>query len=172
MLMVVGEYVLVQIQVDIEDVDLVMEKCELCDNLYSELEELVVIYCYRGLEFVLVWQVVEQFIVYDVLGVYVCDELGIIDILCVCLLQVVLVLVGVFICGVVLLVLIVLFVLVDRVVLMIMVSILFGLCLIGVVVVRVGGVLLVCGVIWVMFWGVLVMVVVVGVGCLFGVYVL
>lgn len=171
MSMAAGEYVSVQTQADTEDADLAMEKRELRENPYSELEELAAIYRHRGLEPALARQVAEQLTAHDALGAHARDELGITDTLRARPLQAALASAGAFTCGAALPVLTALLAPVDRVALMTTASTLLGLCLTGAVAARAGGAPPVRGAIRVMFWGALAMAAAAGVGRLFGAHV-
>lgn len=79
MSMAAGEYVSVQSQADVEQVNLRMEKRNLHDNPDWELDELSEIYEQRGLPPELARSVAERLTAHDALAAHARDELGITD---------------------------------------------------------------------------------------------
>ncbi len=80
MSMAAGEYVSVSSQSDTEKADLARERAELRDQPEFEREELARIYMERGLEEGLAFQVADQLMAKDALGVHAREELGISEI--------------------------------------------------------------------------------------------
>jgi len=157
MSMAAGEYVSVQSQADTEHADLAVEKRELHEDPYSELEELAAIYRHRGLTPDLAHQVAVQLTAHDALAAHARDELGITEELRARPLQAAMASAGAFICGAALPVLTALLAPHVYVAQVTTATTLVGLGLTGAMAARAGGAPPLRGAVRVMFWGALAM---------------
>ena len=168
MSMAAGEYVSVSSQSDTEKADLSRERAELRDQPEFEREELARIYMERGLEEGLAFQVADQLMAKDALGVHAREELGISEITTARPIQAAFTSAATFAVGAALPLLMVLLMPAQLLSAGVSAASLVFLALLGGVSAKVGGANVTKAAVRVTFWGALAMALTAGIGAMFG----
>ncbi|EAP90970.1 similar to nodulin 21 [Oceanicaulis sp. HTCC2633] len=168
MSMAAGEYVSVSSQSDTEKADLSRERAELRDQPEFEREELARIYMERGLEEGLAFQVADQLMAKDALGVHAREELGISEINTARPIQAAFTSAATFAVGAALPLLMVLLMPAQLLSAGVSAASLVFLALLGGVGAKVGGANVTKAAVRVTFWGALAMALTAGIGAMFG----
>ena len=168
MSMAAGEYVSVSSQSDTEKADLARERAELRDQPEFEREELARIYMERGLEEGLAFQVADQLMAKDALGVHAREELGISEINTARPIQAAFTSAATFAVGAALPLLMVLLMPAQLLSAGVSAASLVFLALLGGVGAKVGGANVTKAAVRVTFWGALAMALTAGIGAMFG----